>query len=176
MSSSVVQELHSSLTQYFNSMGPWVLTRERPAQPVDGWMRFHCLEEQGAFVFMNTPMVRKQIIESYSLIRYIRHNIDHWYEWARNKYDLEIAIDDIVFISGVTKAGDWGLGSFQNSNEDSRLAEVRYSASTPFSKGTFQSGGVQVRTKPQLGPDDMPCSAPLSTATIEQESEDGLYG
>ena len=125
---------------------------ESPTTPVGAGMKFHCSDEQGAFVFMNVPAEKNQLLASQSLIPFIRHNIDRWHEYAQTKFDLLIAREQIIFISGVTKTEDWGLGAFVN---QAKGGEVAFTAQVPFFQGTFsvqkqktQTGNIQYRAKP----------------------------
>ncbi len=115
-------------------------------------MKFQCSDEQGAFVFMNVPADKSQMLASNSLIPFIRHNIDRWHEYVQSKHDLQIAREQIIFVSGVTKTEDWGLGAFVS---HSKGGEVAFTAQTPFVQGTFkvqkqraQTGNIQYRARP----------------------------
>ncbi|PIL36332.1 transporter [Ganoderma sinense ZZ0214-1] len=123
-----------------------------PTTPVGAGMKFQCSDEQGAFVFMNVPAEKKQMLPSLKLIPFIRTNVDRWHEHVQSQLDLEIARDQIIFVSGVTKTEDWGLGAFVS---HAKGGEVAFAAQVPFFQGTFsvqhqvaRTGNIQHRARP----------------------------
>ena len=131
-----------------------LLLRESPTTPVGAGMKFQCSDEQGAFVFMNVPAEKSHILASHSLAPFIRHNIDLWADFAQSEHDLQIARDQLIFVSGVVKTEDWGLGAFTS---HAKGGEVAFNAQGPFPffQGTFsvqahraQTGNIQYRAKP----------------------------
>ena len=117
-------------------------------------MKFQCSDEQGAFVFMSAPAAKTQMLPSHNLAPFIRHRIDSWHEHVQRQLDLQIARDQLIFVSGVVKTEDWGLGAFMS---HAKGGEVAFAAQGPFSffQGTFsvqshcaQTGNIQYRAKP----------------------------
>ncbi|KAM5537809.1 hypothetical protein V8D89_008577 [Ganoderma adspersum] len=96
--------------------------------------KFRCSNEQGAFVFTNAPAKSTQILASRTLARFIRENVDRWHQHAEKQLDLQIDPEQILFVSGVTKAADWGLGAFVS---QARGGEVAFTAKVPFIRGAF---------------------------------------
>ena len=116
-------------------------------------MKFECSAEQGAFLFMNVAAEKTMMHASVKLAPFIRNSIDKWHEYVATEHDLEIAKDQIIFVSGVIKTEDWGLGAFMS---QAKGGAVSFSAQVPFFQGAFsaqvQDGratNVQTRTKPQ---------------------------
>ncbi|KAH9853261.1 WD40 repeat-like protein [Lenzites betulinus] len=122
-------------------------------QAVGAGLKFTCEREHGAFVFVKPAADRWQMHRSKSLALYIRTNIDSWYHFATDVCDLEIARDEIIFVSGVVKTADWGLGAFLRQGAE---GEVSFQANLgPFAQGSFNfsrshksAGVVEWRTKP----------------------------
>ncbi|KAI1790665.1 WD40 repeat-like protein [Ganoderma leucocontextum] len=123
-----------------------------PATPVGAGMKFQCSDEQGAFVFMNVPAEKSEMLASHTLVPFIRNKIDGWHEHVQIQHDLDIAREQLVFVSGVTKTEDWGLGAFVS---HARGGEVAFTAQAPFFQGAFsvqkqraQTGNIQHRARP----------------------------
>ena len=69
-------------------------------------MKFECSAEQGAFLFMNVAAEKTMMHASVKLAPFIRNSIDKWHEYVATEHDLEIAKDQIIFVSGVIKTED----------------------------------------------------------------------
>ena len=137
-------------------------------------MKFQCSDEQGAFVFTNVPADTGQMLPSLSLAQFIRNNIDRWHEYAQNTHDLLFTRDQIIFVSGVTKTEDWGLGAFVN---QACGGEVAFTAQILFFQGAFsvrrqcaQMGNIQYCVKPLPDNADLTLSIPTSIEGQETSS------
>ena len=143
-------------------------------------MKFQCSDEQGAFVFMSAPAAKTQMLPSHNLAPFIRHRIDGWHEHVQRQLDLQIARDQLIFVSGVVKTEDWGLGAFMS---HAKGGEVAFSAQVPFVQGTFsvqshcaQTGNIQYRAKPladdgggDASPSPSPIRSPRPSISLDSE-------
>ncbi|KAI0820693.1 WD40-repeat-containing domain protein [Trametes gibbosa] len=140
-------------------------------QAVGAGLKFTCEREHGAFVFVKPAADRWQMHPSKGLVQYIRTNFDSWYHFATDVCDLEIDRDEIIFVSGVVKTADWGLGAFLRQGSG---GEVSFQTNLgPFAQGSFnfsrahKSAGVaEWRTKPD-GASMSPQPSVFSESTTE---------
>ena len=135
-------------------MPPPDITWYSETTPFGAGMEFQCSSEQGAFVFMNVAAEKTIMRTSLKLAHFIRNNIGEWRKYVRDSHHLEIAEDQIIFVSGTIKTQDWGLGAFTGQENG---GAVSYLAQVPFCQGAFSrhahnglGTNVQTRTKPLL--------------------------
>ncbi|TBU22672.1 WD40 repeat-like protein [Dichomitus squalens] len=152
------------------------------ATPVGAGMKFHCSQEQGAFVFMNVAAEKTMMHATTKLAPFMRNNIDKWHDFVTGTHSLDISKEEIVFVSGVVKTEDWGLGAFMN---QAKGGAVAFSAQVPFCQGAFsvqvekgRAMNVQMRTKPKPSnasfvsrPNSLLESAGGSTASAASSSQ-----
>ena len=116
-------------------------------------MAFKCSAQQGAFVFMNAFAEETMMHSSTRLVPFIKNNIDRWHEHAIANDELRCAKKEIIFVCGMIKTDDWGLGAFTNWEKGDIVSFV---GQVPFCEGAFSAhaqdgrvANVETRTKPR---------------------------
>lgn len=115
---------------------------------------------------------------SKSLASYIRSNIEKWHEWNTTHNDLDIPMEELIFVSGTVKTNDWGLGAFLN-NGRSCEAFVEAQAG-PFAQASFNlkrtkghMASIELRTRPGRSSDQDSLRAPPSPLPSIESGEQG---
>ena len=122
-------------------------------EAIGGGLKFTCQRERGAFLFVRPAADSYQMHQSKSFSHYMMTQIDEWYHFATDRLDLDLAREDIIFVSGTVKTEDWGLGAFTHQGSG---GEISFQASVgPFAQGSFNfnrahmvTSGAEWRTKP----------------------------
>ncbi|KAI0666077.1 WD40 repeat-like protein [Trametes maxima] len=116
-------------------------------------IKYTCQREHGAFVFVQPSADRTQMHPARSFVQYMRATHESWYRFAVDDLDLDIQRERLLFVSGVVKTDDWGLGAFLRQGSG---GEVAFQTNLgPFAQGSFSfsrqsanSGLADWRTKP----------------------------
>ncbi|KAI0640643.1 WD40-repeat-containing domain protein [Trametes meyenii] len=116
-------------------------------------IKYTCQREHGAFVFVQPSADRAQMHPARSFVQYMRTTHESWYRFAVDNLDLDIQREELLFVAGVVKTDDWGLGAFLRHGSG---GEVAFQTNLgPFAQGSFSfsrqsasTGLVDWRTKP----------------------------
>ncbi|KAI0333363.1 WD40 repeat-like protein [Cubamyces sp. BRFM 1775] len=145
-------------------------------EAIGGGLKFTCQRERGAFLFVRPAADSYQMHQSRSFSRYMMTQIDEWYHFATDRLDLDLAREDIIFVSGTVKTEDWGLGAFTHQGSG---GEISFQANVgPFAQGSFNfnrahmvTSGAEWRTKPLDRPSSV-LSSPVVGLIAAPESEE----
>ncbi|KAH9889000.1 hypothetical protein C8Q73DRAFT_175835 [Cubamyces lactineus] len=100
-----------------------------------GGVRFKCSDEQAAILVLKRPGNREVLHPCRDLTQYILSNHQSWYTFARDVFRLDIAEDDIIFVSGSIKTAEWALAA---ATHRAREGEVSFGGEFgPLAKATF---------------------------------------
>ncbi|EIW55099.1 uncharacterized protein TRAVEDRAFT_74059 [Trametes versicolor FP-101664 SS1] len=72
---------------------------------------FKCLDEQGAVLVMKHEGTREVILPCDTLTEYIKINHQSWYRFARDVFMLDIKEEDLIFVRGWVKTGQWAVAA-----------------------------------------------------------------
>ncbi|KAI0352433.1 WD40 repeat-like protein [Trametes cingulata] len=142
-----------------------------------GGLNISCMREHGAFVIVQPEADQLEMHPSKKLIRHIRTNMDSWYHFATDVCDLDIAREDILFISGAVKTDNWALGAFLHRGSACQIS-FQVSAGS-IAQGSFNVSKVhehmvepEWRTKPEgASMSPSPSSASLATSPAAIDSD-----
>ncbi|KAI0365467.1 WD40 repeat-like protein [Pilatotrama ljubarskyi] len=151
---------------------------ETATEIVGGGLKVSCERENGAFVIVQPEADQLEMHPSKKLTQYIRTSLDSWYHFATDVLDLDIAREDILFISGAVKTDNWALGAFLRRGSACQISFQANAGS--FAQGSFNISKVhehtvepEWRTKPDgasLSPSPSSASLATSPTAVDQSS------
>ncbi|KZS99558.1 uncharacterized protein LAESUDRAFT_667857 [Laetiporus sulphureus 93-53] len=118
-----------------------------------GSFHFNCVDRQGAFLVLKESASQQQLLQRKSLSTYLLHNIPIWHVFAQDAKgcDMDLAAEDILFVSGWVKTTEWALGAFtggQRSIKVGLTAEAMAHAGGSFSFSRAQDIAIPWRYGP----------------------------
>ncbi|KZS99992.1 uncharacterized protein LAESUDRAFT_765027 [Laetiporus sulphureus 93-53] len=97
------------------------------ADGLGGTFKLECQRDKGALLILREPADRQKLARSASLPRYVARNIGHWRSFIRDECDIDLKVEDIIFVSGWSKTTEWALTSYAGGEW---LVEIDFTANS----------------------------------------------
>lgn len=75
---------------------------------------FECTDDAGALLFLGSPARVREIVSEQHVRDYMEANSERWLEFANSRLGLRLKEEQILFVTGTTKARSWGVAAFRN--------------------------------------------------------------
>ena len=72
----------------------------------------------------HVPATSSDILLSRAFVPFMQTNIERWYQHIINDLDFDTARQQIIFVSGVTRAADWFTGAFSAKGREIVFSET----------------------------------------------------
>ncbi|KZT00236.1 uncharacterized protein LAESUDRAFT_666546 [Laetiporus sulphureus 93-53] len=115
-------------------------------------LQFECNHERGACLIVEDQGTREEVTGR-RLKNYIRENMPKWYQWAVDKLDADVKLEDLMFVKGWVKTTRWTVAVFTQQARNVQFtidAEVGavVDAKVKFATSESQSPQYDQRTGP----------------------------
>ncbi|KAH9843617.1 WD40-repeat-containing domain protein [Rhodofomes roseus] len=135
---------------------------------VGAGLEFQCMDDQGAVLVMKHSANREVILPSRRMVNYMSQSFTSWYEFIRDRLDVDIPRESLRFICGVWKTADWAVASYTQAG---KMAQFQFNASLGAASAAFTiSAAAKVTAAPEQN------WGPRDDATDPSTSSESLSG
>ncbi|KAL6305688.1 hypothetical protein BKA93DRAFT_845260 [Sparassis latifolia] len=91
--------------------------------------RFRCDNSQGAVLLLKESATYEELSIPRRIADYTKRNIKNWLAFARDSLQLDLALENIIFVYGCVKTADWALAAFIDGSGPAELTFLQCTGS-----------------------------------------------